>query len=251
MGSTNKTQYLKLPQWIGTDQPTWLGDMNDAFLKIDTSYEQLNGEVGGAVSDAGTAEANASEALSKANTANEAASSAKASAESALSTAQAASAAAQAAQKTADSVTSTAEEANDLATQAQSAAKTASNSVNSLTKNVKTWSAIQITNAGGVRGSLDCFYNETLGMLNLYGQLNLPSGVAPNAQLFTFGQEIRPLADRTIRGTFSYDNVNDKAIPMKFTVSQTGLVTIASDVGTYPAFTYFPLNLMLNVSDWF
>ena len=249
MGSTNKTQYLELPQWIGTDQPTWLGDMNDAFLKIDNSYEQLNGEVSGAVSDAGTAEANASEALSKANTANEAASSAKTSAESALTTAQAASAAAQAAQKTADSVTTTAEEANYLATQAQNVAKTASNSVTTLTKNVKTWSDIQITNADGVTGTLNCSYNAALGMLNIYGQLHLPSGAATNAQLFTFGQEIRPLAVRTIRSVFAYDPVNTKVVPLSYTVSQTGVVTI--EYGTYPGCTEFPMNLMLNVSDWF
>ena len=42
MGSTNKTQYLELPQWIGTDKPTFLGDFNDAFLKIDNGYNTIN-----------------------------------------------------------------------------------------------------------------------------------------------------------------------------------------------------------------
>ena len=36
MGSTNKTTGYSLPQWIGSDKPTFLGDFNDAFLKIDT-----------------------------------------------------------------------------------------------------------------------------------------------------------------------------------------------------------------------
>lgn len=37
MGSTNKTTHYGLPQWIGTDKPTFLGDLNDAFKNIDTA----------------------------------------------------------------------------------------------------------------------------------------------------------------------------------------------------------------------
>ncbi len=35
MSSTNKTENYNLPQWIGTDKPTFLGDFNGAFLSID------------------------------------------------------------------------------------------------------------------------------------------------------------------------------------------------------------------------
>lgn len=35
MSSTNKTENYDLPQWIGTDKPTFLGDFNGAFLAID------------------------------------------------------------------------------------------------------------------------------------------------------------------------------------------------------------------------
>lgn len=37
MASTNKTTHYKLPQYIGSDKPTYLGDMNEAYLKIDTA----------------------------------------------------------------------------------------------------------------------------------------------------------------------------------------------------------------------
>jgi hypothetical protein len=37
MGSTNKTPALQLPQFVDTDKPTWRGDLNDAFAKIDTA----------------------------------------------------------------------------------------------------------------------------------------------------------------------------------------------------------------------
>ena len=36
MASTNKTTHYDLPQWIGTDKPTFLGDLNGAFSTLDT-----------------------------------------------------------------------------------------------------------------------------------------------------------------------------------------------------------------------
>ena len=37
MGHTNSTANYNLPQFIGTDKPTWLGDINNAFSAIDTA----------------------------------------------------------------------------------------------------------------------------------------------------------------------------------------------------------------------
>lgn len=37
MGHTNATVNYSLPQFIGTDKPSWLGDVNDAFSDIDTA----------------------------------------------------------------------------------------------------------------------------------------------------------------------------------------------------------------------
>lgn len=39
MSSTNKTRYYDLPQWVGSDKPTFLGDLNNAFLTIDTQIK--------------------------------------------------------------------------------------------------------------------------------------------------------------------------------------------------------------------
>lgn len=39
MSFTNSTENFHLPQWIGTDKPTWLIDMNNAFLDIDTALK--------------------------------------------------------------------------------------------------------------------------------------------------------------------------------------------------------------------
>lgn len=39
MASTNKTPNYDLPQFVAQDKPTWLGDVNDAFSKIDAGME--------------------------------------------------------------------------------------------------------------------------------------------------------------------------------------------------------------------
>lgn len=68
MGATNHTANYALPQWIGTDKPTFLGDLNDAFLKIDTGMKTNQSEISGAVSDAGNALAKATSAEQVVNT---------------------------------------------------------------------------------------------------------------------------------------------------------------------------------------
>lgn len=40
MSYTNKTTNYELPQWIGTDKPTFLEDMNGAYLAIDTAMKE-------------------------------------------------------------------------------------------------------------------------------------------------------------------------------------------------------------------
>lgn len=41
MPATNKTTNFQLPQFIATDIPTWLDDINDAMLKIDTALQNI------------------------------------------------------------------------------------------------------------------------------------------------------------------------------------------------------------------
>lgn len=38
MSYTNETEKLHLPQWVGTDRPTYLIDFNQAFLNIDNAF---------------------------------------------------------------------------------------------------------------------------------------------------------------------------------------------------------------------
>lgn len=70
MGHTNSTANLALPQFIGTDKPTWLGDINGAFAAIDAYAGTNDAAVSAAVSDASSAVSQASSAVNTANTAN-------------------------------------------------------------------------------------------------------------------------------------------------------------------------------------
>lgn len=45
MSATNKTANYDLPQWIGSDHPTWQGDLNSAFLKIDETMKANADEI--------------------------------------------------------------------------------------------------------------------------------------------------------------------------------------------------------------
>lgn len=69
MSFTNKTPNYNLPQWLGTDKPSWLVDVNGAFSSIDTAVKNA--------ADSGSgADATAKAALETAQTAQETANSA-------------------------------------------------------------------------------------------------------------------------------------------------------------------------------
>lgn len=87
MGHTNSTANLSLPQFIGTDKPTWLGDVNGAFSAIDSYAGTNDAAVAAAVSDASSAIAQAASAVSTANAANTTAGNASTAATNAVGTA--------------------------------------------------------------------------------------------------------------------------------------------------------------------
>ena len=87
MGHTNSTANLSLPQFIGTDKPTWLGDINSAFSDIDAYAGTNDAAVSGAVSDAASAVSQAASAVSTANAANTTAGNASTAATTAVGTA--------------------------------------------------------------------------------------------------------------------------------------------------------------------
>ena len=76
MSHTNKTTNYDLPQFIGTDKASWLGDLNPAFLAIDAGMQANKVAAQAAEVSAGEASALAQSANSVANSANSSATSA-------------------------------------------------------------------------------------------------------------------------------------------------------------------------------
>ena len=60
--STNKTTNYELPQFIGTDKPTWLGDFNAAMSTIDSGMHENATDISTMESDVASASAAASQA---------------------------------------------------------------------------------------------------------------------------------------------------------------------------------------------
>lgn len=60
--STNKTTNYELPQFIGTDKPTWLGDFNEAMADIDAGMHANASDIDTLESSVATASATASQA---------------------------------------------------------------------------------------------------------------------------------------------------------------------------------------------
>lgn len=85
MSSTNKTSHYNLPQFIGSDIPTWLGDFNSAMTAIDSGINAAATSASGAATtaeqastDAAAAQASANSAINSAAAASQAASDAAA-----------------------------------------------------------------------------------------------------------------------------------------------------------------------------
>lgn len=87
MGHTNSTTNLHLPQFVGSDKPTWLSDVNGAMLSIDQAYGRIENDSAAAVTAADGAVTTANGAASTASSAASTAATAASNASTALSTA--------------------------------------------------------------------------------------------------------------------------------------------------------------------
>lgn len=70
MSSTNHTTNYNLPQFVGSDKPAWLGDINPAMNAIDTAMHANAVKAQQAIDNASTAQTTAETAQTTAETAN-------------------------------------------------------------------------------------------------------------------------------------------------------------------------------------
>lgn len=227
MGSTNKTQYLELPQWIGTDQPTWLGDMNDAFLKIDEGYGTISGNASTAIAQAGQAVQDAENAVTKADAVETVANQANTNANTAL--------------QTANTALQTANTANSGLSAVES------------TLDTFAWQSGTATGVSGVFSSLSTIINRSAG-LQLLGIAasgtfsGAPITANENMKLFTLPSWAKPATQRTIYGGATFFNGLGESYTNDLIIDTDG--TVKKGTGTLTDIRYFRVNLMLATTTW-
>ena len=204
MAHTNSTPNYNLPQFVGTDKPTWLGDVNGAMLAIDTAVATVSAKADasdakadGAVTTANSAASTASDAAPLANTANT-------NATSALTTAGNAATAASAAQSTADGAVTT---ANAASTKADTVAADVGD-LEDLTTTVKTdlVAAINEVNGKATPDAGDIDYDNTTSGLtaaNVQDAIDELAGASPSG-----GVTVIDITNRTITSSV-FEITND------------------------------------------
>lgn len=239
MGATNHTTNYVLPQWIGSDKPTFLGDMNDAFLKIDGQMKANANSATNAESVAGSAENTATAAGRTAAQALDAANTASTNASQALDTANSAS-------ETANNANTTANSASAAATQAQGAANTAINMINNLKFPLPT--KIERFLPSNAAGSVSVSYNEKLNMLSLYGYVMSNNGAMfpSGTKLFNIpGLPSNPKNDVELFGlSMAVESGRGTAF-----IKTDGSFSVQTDANSGVLFVGF--NVVLNCAGWF
>ena len=188
MSATNQTPNYGLPQYIGTDVPSYLGDFNKAMLDIDTAIKGVDNKATSAESSVATANANASEALENANTASTKADTAQATATSAKTTAETA-------QTTATQAQTTAETAQTTATQAQTTANTA----NQKADQIMDWSeAINVGSDAITQGNLLLSYNLGIKCFTIFGAFSFNTQTGETVIGHLPDESLYPVTDRTV-----------------------------------------------------
>lgn len=191
MSSTNKTTNYDLSQYIGTDKPTYLGDYNSDMNKIDAQMKKNGDAVASAMSTAGTANNNATQAKSQA--------------EIALKTATQAQNAAETAQNTASTASQNATTALNTASAANNKANAAKDAVD---KNVWVTSG-NIVKSAYMSGNIIVKYNAFLKSLVFHSKATVGGSDIPSGTPFaTIPGNIMSLLDissaRTLDCVFVY-----------------------------------------------
>ena len=195
MSHTNSTANYKLPQFVGTDKPTWLTDVNGAMSAIDTQMK--------ANADANTTTAGDLSTLAGRVT----------SAESNIS-AQGA---------TIQTVSGVASNASATATNAQSSVNSLSSYV---TLNNFETSGLTVSGATVSTSSIKCASNDEGSFGKIYGQV-IANVTSANGATFKIQTPFRPSESFSVQGNCLLNNLSDNQIDLiTYQISTTGEITV-------------------------
>lgn len=206
MGYTNSTTNYHLPQFIGTDKPSWLGDVNSAMSAIDTQMKVNASDIDSLESRMTATETVANSASTAATNAGNAASNAQSTADSAASAASSAGTAASNAQSTANSAATAASTADGKAVTAQSTATSALTKANAnetqIAKfNLTTYESVETvtpTSGSVTAKSLSVAKNSDGSLAKIYGSVGTGNYTGSGTQTLSFASSLRPSSSFTI-----------------------------------------------------
>lgn len=197
MGATNKTTNYNLPQFVGNDKPTWLGDFNGAMNTIDVQMK-INNDLGAlAKTTADTAVSNANTAITNAETA----------------------------QNTANTANGTANSALEKSNQNEAEIS----KFNLINNDVYSSQDISIDYGTIEGGNLRISSNSDGSVAKIYGQINLRGdGTHQTRKLNISNTRLRPTSDITIFPIGSYSNENSNTLDgISVKISTNGTIEIS------------------------
>lgn len=238
MAATNHTTNYNLPQYVGTDKPTYLGDWNSTMSAIDTQMKTNADNASGALSAAQSAQTNANSALSTAQTADGKADTAISNAATAQSTADNASSVATSALSTANSASSAASAAQTTANSASASATLANSKADLITSqlnlnNITTYGTNDVTCDQGSLSActLTLAVNDDGSLFKFYGSL---TGTGVN--YVSMSSSLRPETAYTINPA----GIDSEGYERSITIDPDGTITLFLGFGNSRRAIYFP-----------
>lgn len=223
MSSTNKTNYYKLSQYIGTDKPTYLGDYNSDMSKIDVGIHEVQETATTANQIAGSAEAKVTALSPNVEALQNDMAGVKASVQS----------------LTVDN----AQNKKDLGTLKEevSSVKTTANGaqseVTNLNADIERTLKDTVTPVSGLRGTVNAVYNAKMNLISINGHLSVssPTTVGTNISIGKLPSNIpAPSSNKTfyfVAGLTKESTNNYSRVPADITIDTNGNIIVSNPLG--------------------
>lgn len=232
MAFTNQTTHYGLPQWIGSDKPTYLVDQNNAYQTIDSEIYNANVTAGeavttanGANATAGAASATAADALSAAQTASSTADRALTAAQDAGTIAQAAQTAAGAAQTAAEAA-QTAAAGNSITNLAPAYDSTITYAIDDL-----------VTQDGKLYKCIVAVVSPEQFDINKWDDVTTSEVYVKNTPAYTLREPLITTSSIVTATTFNYGfaKSNNRTISFNFSIDDSAITTTGLvEIGMIP-----------------
>lgn len=223
MSSTNKTNYYKLSQYIGTDKPAYLGDYNSDMSKIDAGIHEVQETATTANQTAGSAEAKVTALSPNVEALQNDMTGVKASVQS----------------LTVDN----AQNKKDLGTLKEevSSVKTTANGaqseVTNLNANIERTLKDTVTPVSGLSGTVNAVYNAKMNLISINGHLNVssPTTVGTNISIGKLPSSIPvPGSNKMfyfVAGLTKESTNNYSRVPADITIDTNGNIIVSNPLG--------------------